>query len=258
MKRILYITSHGNRPVPALDALLELGCEPVVYVPADEHFDRPPLAYWRPWWIVPVTTAIRVADRFKQPRPSRPWPWPTLAERCAEKGIAIHPVPGNGRLGDSVGHFEALNFDLAIVNNYPFLIGKTFLDRFPGKVANFHSSELPAYRGLNQSYRILANLEPTGGVTLHCVDPGSDTGNIIAQEIFEIPAHADARTYQQLVAEGAAKILKDAWPRIESGDPGTPQPATDQPVRIIDPTTSRALRWMNRMRGKIGLAPKKV
>jgi len=60
------------------------------------------------------------------------------------------------------------------------------------------------------------------------------------------------------VAQAAAKILRDAWPRLLAADPGTPQPPVDQPAVIIDETTSRALRWMNKLRRKLGLPLRKI
>ena len=109
------------------------------------------------------------------------------------------------------------------------------------------------YRGLNQSLRILANLEPTGGVTLHFVEPGADTGSIIAQERIALPPDANFTYYKEKVAEGAARILRDSWPRLQAGTSGTPQSHTDQPVVIIDEPTSRVLRWLNKQRRSFGL-----
>ena len=167
-------------------------------------------------------------------------------------------MPGHSRLNDSVDYFAELNIDLVVVNNYPFLIGGAFLDKFSGRVVNFHSSYLPSYRGLNQSLRILANLEPTGGVTLHFVKPGADTGNIIAQERFALPPDANLTYYKEQVAEGAARILRDSWPHLQAGTSGTPQSQTDQPVVIIDERTSRVLRWLNKQRRRFGLPLRKI
>jgi methionyl-tRNA formyltransferase len=199
---------------------------------------------------------LRVIDKIFPPK--APPKSKSLAERCQTEGIKVHTVPGNSRLDDSVDHFAALDIDLVVVNNYPFLISREFLNYFPGRVVNFHSSYLPSYRGLNQSLRILANLEPTGGVTLHFIEPGADTGNIVAQERFLLPADADLDYYKEQVAVGAARILREAWPSLEAGTLGKPQPHTDQPVVIIDEPTSRVLRWMNIQRCRIGLLPKKI
>jgi methionyl-tRNA formyltransferase len=199
---------------------------------------------------------LRVIDRLFPPIPHQPGE--TLAQRCRAEGIDIHTVPGDSRLSDSVDHFADLNVDLVVVNNYPFLIGRVFLEKFSGRVVNFHSSFLPSYRGLNQSLRILANLEPTGGVTLHYIEPGADTGSIIAQERFVLPLDADIEFYKEQVAEGAARLLRNSWRSLQEGTSGTPQSDTDQAVVIIDETTARVLRWLNNQRRKFGLPAKKI
>jgi folate-dependent phosphoribosylglycinamide formyltransferase PurN len=256
MKRVLYITTPGPRAVPVLDTLLELDCTPLVYIPNEEHFDGRKVTFWQPRWMSIARRILRIIDKLFPLTP--PPSGETLAERCHAEGISVNMVPGNSRLNDSVDYFTELNIDLVVVNNYPFLIGKAFLDKFSGRVVNFHSSHLPSYRGLNQSLRILANLEPSGGVTLHFVTPGADTGSIIAQERFALPPDADLTYYKRQVAEGAARILRDSWPRLQAGTSGTPQSHTDQPVVIIDEPTSRVLRWLNKQRRRFGLPLRKI
>lgn len=52
---------------------------------------------------------------------------------------------------------------------------------------NLHPSLLPSYRGPNPWFWIYYNMEKTSGVTVHFIDQGEDTGNIICQEEFKIP-----------------------------------------------------------------------
>lgn len=47
---------------------------------------------------------------------------------------------------------------------------------------NIHSSLLPAYRGLNANFWVLANEEKTTGVTIHYINPGIDDGDILLQK----------------------------------------------------------------------------
>ncbi len=49
---------------------------------------------------------------------------------------------------------------------------------------NLHPAPLPFYRGVSPAFWVLANGGKTGGVTLHAIDKGIDTGNIISQELF--------------------------------------------------------------------------
>ena len=63
-------------------------------------------------------------------------------------------------------------------NNYNFSKYKTI---------NLHPSLLPNYRGPNPWFWMYFNKDKKGGVTLHFIDDGEDTGDIIYQEEYQIP-----------------------------------------------------------------------
>jgi methionyl-tRNA formyltransferase len=52
---------------------------------------------------------------------------------------------------------------------------------------NLHPSFLPKYRGPNPCFWTYYNMEEKGGVTVHFIDNGEDTGAIIAQKEYSIP-----------------------------------------------------------------------
>lgn len=254
--RVLYLTTTSPRAVPVLETLLDLGCDVLVYVPDDNLFSGRTVRYWQPGWMPVARRILRLLDRV---RPRRREPGgKSLAGFCEERNISVHRVPGDARLDEAADRFATRAIDWVVVNNYPFLIGQRFIEQFPGRIVNFHSSFLPYYRGLNQSLRILANLEERGGVTLHFVARGSDTGNIVGRESFPLPRNADLAYYQACVAEGAARILRDAWPRLREGTTGTEQPDTEQSHVVIDEPTSRVLRWLNLQRRRLRLPIKRI
>ena len=54
------------------------------------------------------------------------------------------------------------------------------------KLFNFHFSLLPKYRGCHTNFLQIYNSEKYSGVTLHKINKGIDTGNIIDQKKFKI------------------------------------------------------------------------
>ena len=58
---------------------------------------------------------------------------------------------------------------------------------------NIHFSKLPSYKGMYTSVMPLLNGENTSGVTLHKIDSGIDTGDIIEQITFDITVEDTAR-----------------------------------------------------------------
>jgi phosphoribosylglycinamide formyltransferase-1 len=65
------------------------------------------------------------------------------------------------------------------------LLTPPFLDRFPGRIVNVHPSLLPAFPGAHAIADALASGVATTGVTVHYVDEGLDTGEVIRRE--EVP-----------------------------------------------------------------------
>jgi phosphoribosylglycinamide formyltransferase-1 len=80
---------------------------------------------------------------------------------------------------------EEHDVDLVVLAGYMHLLTPPFLKRFPGRVVNVHPSLLPAFPGAHAIADALAAGVATTGVTIHYVDEGLDTGEVIRQE--EVP-----------------------------------------------------------------------
>lgn len=92
---------------------------------------------------------------------------------------------------------ESLNFKQATVEELYQVENLVFLsveyDRIikpqlfrSNELFNIHFSALPAYKGMYTSAWPILRNEKKSGVTLHKIDEGIDTGDIIDQQIFEI------------------------------------------------------------------------
>ncbi|HEX8435415.1 phosphoribosylglycinamide formyltransferase [Archangium sp.] len=82
------------------------------------------------------------------------------------------------------------------------LLGADFLGRFAGKVLNIHPALLPAFPGLHAQRQALERGVKVAGCTVHFVDPGMDTGPIIAQAVVPVLPGDDE-------AALSARILKE-------------------------------------------------
>jgi folate-dependent phosphoribosylglycinamide formyltransferase PurN len=77
---------------------------------------------------------------------------------------------------------KAINPDLIIVNGTR-IISKKVLQSVNCKIINIHAGITPMYRGVHGTYWALVNNDiENSGVTVHFVDEGIDTGNIIKQK----------------------------------------------------------------------------
>lgn len=71
--------------------------------------------------------------------------------------------------------------DLVVLAGFLKLVGSDVLAAFPGRVINTHNALLPSFPGVHGPADALAYGVKISGATLFIVDPGVDTGAILAQ-----------------------------------------------------------------------------
>lgn len=79
--------------------------------------------------------------------------------------------------------------ELVVLAGYMRILKSPTLEAFPHKILNIHPSLLPKFPGLEAWKQALAAHETVTGCTVHYVDPGVDSGEIIAQR--EVPILPD-------------------------------------------------------------------
>jgi len=75
---------------------------------------------------------------------------------------------------------------LVVLAGYMHLLTGVFLDRFAERIVNVHPSLLPQFPGAHAIDDALAAGVDTTGVTVHYVDQGLDTGDVIRQEAVAV------------------------------------------------------------------------
>lgn len=75
---------------------------------------------------------------------------------------------------------------------------------------NIHFSLLPAYKGMYTSALPFINAESETGITLHKIDSGIDTGDIISQKKIKITGNDTARNlYLKYINEGTKLVIEN-------------------------------------------------
>lgn len=80
-----------------------------------------------------------------------------------------------------VRELRARGVDLVVLAGYMRMVKAPLLEAFPRRVINIHPSLLPKFPGLEAWRQALEAGEVETGCTVHFVDEGMDTGEIIAQ-----------------------------------------------------------------------------
>ncbi|SCS50301.1 phosphoribosylglycinamide formyltransferase [Staphylococcus caeli] len=73
-----------------------------------------------------------------------------------------------------------------ILAGYMKLIGENILNAYQRRILNIHPSLLPKYKGKDAIGQALASGDTQTGTTVHYVDSGMDTGEIIEQRTCDI------------------------------------------------------------------------
>ena len=91
---------------------------------------------------------------------------------------------------------EEHDVELVVLAGYMHLLTPPFLDRFPNRIVNVHPSLLPAFPGAHAIDDALAAGVASTGVTVHYVDEGLDSGDVVAQE--EVPVEPRATLVERI------------------------------------------------------------
>ncbi|MBI4236638.1 MAG: methionyl-tRNA formyltransferase [Chloroflexi bacterium] len=148
-------------------------------------------------------------------------PFDDLAER---HGIPLHKTD-NINNPATVEAIRALAPDVVLVLGWQQIVGKTVLEIPPKGCIGAHASLLPRYRGHAPVNWALINGETEHGVTWFYLDPGTDSGDIIAQRAFPVTLEDTVRTVYEKVAEASRPIIAELLPALERDTvPRRPQP----------------------------------
>lgn len=83
------------------------------------------------------------------------------------------------------------------------------------KTINCHAGKLPFYRGRNILNWAIINDEKEFGITVHYIDEGIDTGDIILQRVYPIKEEDNYNTLLEVAYNECADILYDAIKLIQ-------------------------------------------
>ena len=106
--------------------------------------------------------------------------------------------------------------DMAISALFDYILWPEFLELSPAGVVNLHPSYLPYNRGQYPNVWSIVERTPAGA-TLHYIDHGVDTGDIIAQERIPIEPIDTGETLYRKLERTCVTLFKENWPLIRSG-----------------------------------------
>tara|TARA_B110000902_G_scaffold152458_1_gene175114 strand:+ start:674 stop:1567 length:894 start_codon:yes stop_codon:yes gene_type:complete len=97
--------------------------------------------------------------------------------------------------------------ELLVSMSFNQIFRKEIIDLTRIGIINCHAGKLPYYRGRNILNWVLINDEKEFGITVHFVDEGIDTGDIILQETFPITENDNYKSLLEMSYSYCANIL---------------------------------------------------
>ena len=114
---------------------------------------------------------------------------------------------------------EEREIEVVILSGYMRILSPLFVREWKGRLLNIHPSLLPKYPGAHAHRDALADGATVTGCTVHLVDEGVDTGQILAQSQLEIHPDDDEESLSERV-----KVLEHKlYPKVIDAFAAGPQ-----------------------------------
>jgi phosphoribosylglycinamide formyltransferase 1 len=108
--------------------------------------------------------------------------------------------------------------DLVVLAGYMRLLKAPMLEAFPRRMINIHPSLLPKFRGLEAWRQALVAGESITGCTVHFVDEGMDSGEIIAQAKVPILADDSPESLHARIQQAEHRLYPEVIQRFSRGE----------------------------------------
>jgi folate-dependent phosphoribosylglycinamide formyltransferase PurN len=160
--------------------------------------------------------------------PALRW-WGEARIRTIVSEAAMDPTPFAGKRrvesvngSDTIELLQTLRPRLIVVNGTR-IIGRSLLEAIECPIINTHAGITPRFRGVHGGYWALAEGRPDlVGTTVHLVDPGIDTGGVLARAYFDTTDADTIATYPYLHLAAGLPLLTEQVRRVLAGGSLTP------------------------------------
>jgi methionyl-tRNA formyltransferase len=112
----------------------------------------------------------------------------------------------------------SLDLDYIIGIHFPYIVPESVLDLPRIGVVNLHPALLPYNRGWHTASWSILDETPIGA-TLHFMDAGLDTGDIVIQAGLEVGPDDTAHTLVSRLHDLELAVFEEGWPLLAGGSP---------------------------------------
>jgi methionyl-tRNA formyltransferase len=127
------------------------------------------------------------------------------------------PAPEKLNSPEFLNVIRRLKPDFIVSGYYAKLFKRELLSIPKGGCVNIHPTGLPRFRGLSPYFTHMLHGDDRNWITMHWLDPGADTGDIIAKTSVEILPEDTGYTCGHRLTEAAAAMFAEYWPKVKEG-----------------------------------------
>lgn len=125
-------------------------------------------------------------------------------------------VGASFRSEEGIARLRELDLDLLVSVHFPYVVPQAVLDLPRHGAVNLHPAYLPYNRGWHTPTWAILEQTPVGA-TLHRMDPGVDTGDIIHRRQLEVSPGDTANTLYQRLKALELEVFREAWTELRQG-----------------------------------------
>ena len=154
----------------------------------------------------------------------------SIRKKLCEQGfeVIVSPDPYGA---DSIDEFSP---DIILASGYDRLLKPKTVQKFPQRIINLHAAYLPWARGIGTTL-FATMLRYPYGVSIHFINEGLDTGNIVARKLLQTEQDDTLRTFYSKLLSATEDLFFESFPKIITGQTiGVPQ------EELGDKTTNRS------------------
>jgi Methionyl-tRNA formyltransferase len=142
---------------------------------------------------------------------------PVLISMAEKNNIPLE-ISKNINSDEFIQRMKSYDADLFVSMSFNQIFRSEIMNLPKLKTINCHAGKLPYYRGRNILNWALINDEKEFGITVHFMDEGIDTGDIILQKVYPITDTDNYRTLLERAYTGCADTLYEAIKMIQVGN----------------------------------------
>ena len=140
--------------------------------------------------------------------------WEIYEWLCDREGVSVEALVTTE---EQLSLVERLDPDVVVAVGFQHILPEEVLEIPEAGCINVHPGYLPHARGFNPNVWSIVEGLPAGA-TMHYMDPGVDTGEIIARRRVETTFADTGRSLYRRIERASVELFRESWPDVEAGE----------------------------------------